>query len=225
MTTFGAEGRHRLQTLVLNASPRKAWNTAKLLKSAAEGAKSAGSEVEYIDLYDLNFTGCRSCMLCKRKGAQRCHCYWKDDLSPIIDKIFWADVLLIGTAIYLGRPTSRYFEVLERLHFCSLSYDDYSNYFTGKVNVGLFVSMNASKEFYDKLYKDAFEGYARELQMLNGEVCLYPCHDTLQVADYSKYNMAGFDAERKRLSREKNFPRDLENAYQIGQRLVRETCE
>ena len=214
-----------MQTLVLNASPRKAWNTAKLLKSAAEGAKSAGSEVEYIDLYDLNFTGCRSCMLCKRKGAQRCHCYWKDDLSPIIDKIFRADVLLIGTAIYLGRPTSRYFEVLERLHFCSLSYDDYSNYFTGRVNVGLFVSMNASKEFYDKLYKDAFEGYARELQMLNGEVCLCPCHDTLQVADYSKYNMAGFDAERKRLSREKNFPKDLENAYQIGQRLVREIGE
>lgn len=214
-----------MQTLVLNASPRKAWNTAKLLKSAAEGAKSAGSEVEYIDLYDLNFTGCRSCMLCKRKGAQRCRCYWKDDLSPIIDKVFKADVLLIGTAIYLGRPTSRYFEVLERLRFCALSYDDYSNYFTGKVNVGLFVSMNATKEYYDKLYKDAFEGYAQELQMLNGEVCLYPCHDTLQVADYSKYNMAGFDAERKRLSREKNFPRDLENAYQIGQRLVRKTCE
>lgn len=214
-----------MQTLVLNASPRKAWNTAKLLKSAAEGVKSAGSEVEYIDLYDLNFTGCRSCMLCKRKGAQRCRCYWKDDLSPIIDKVFKADVLLIGTAIYLGRPTSRYFEVLERLHFCSLSYDDYSNYFTGRVNVGLFVSMNASKEFYDKLYKDAFEGYANELKMLNGEVCLYPCHDTLQVADYSKYNMASFDEGKKKLSREKNFPRDLENAYQIGQRLVRETYE
>ena len=211
------------QTLVLNASPRKAWNTARLLKSAAEGAKSAGSEVEYIDLYDLDFTGCRSCMLCKRKGAERCHCYWKDDLSPIIDRVFQADVLLVGTAIYLGRPTSRYFEVMERLHFCALSYDDYSNYFTGKVNVGLFVSMNASKEFYDRLYKDAFEGYARELQMLNGEVCLYPCHDTLQVADYSKYSMAGFDAEKKQLSREKNFPKDLENAYAIGQRLVRES--
>lgn len=124
---------------------------------------------------------------------------------------------------YLGRPTSRYFEVLERLHFCALSYDDYSNYFTGKVNVGLFVSMNASKEFYDRLYKDAFEGYARELQMLNGEVCLYPCHDTLQVADYSKYNMAGFDAERKRLSRERCFPQDLKNAFQIGKRLAQES--
>lgn len=41
--------------------------------------------------------------------------------------------------------------------------------------------------------------------MLNGEVCPYPCHDTLQVANYSRYDMASFDADRKRLSREKNF--------------------
>lgn len=210
-----------MRTLVLNAGPRKAWNTAKLLKSAAEGARGAGSEVEYIDLYDLNFTGCRSCMLCKLKGAQRCHCYWKDDLSPIIDKIFQADVLLIGTPIYFGRPTSRYFEVLERLRFCALSYDDYRNYFTGRVNVGLFVSMNATKEYYDRLYKDAFEGYAQELRMLNGEVCLYPCFDTLQVADYSRFAMAGFDEARKKLSREQNFPKDLESAYAIGRRLAR----
>ena len=141
-----------MKVMALNASPRKAGNTAKLLKSAADGARDAGAVVEYINLYDLTFTGCRGCMLCKRKGVERCHCYWKDDLSPIIDKIFHADVLLIGTAIYLGRPTSRYFELLERLHFCSLSYDDYSNYFNGKVNVGLFVSMNATKEFYDRLY-------------------------------------------------------------------------
>ena len=54
-----------MKTIILNASPRKNWNTAQLLKSAAKGAESAGAEVEYIDLYDLNFTGCRSCMLCK----------------------------------------------------------------------------------------------------------------------------------------------------------------
>ena len=208
-----------MKAIVINASPRKTWNTAQLLKSAAEGAKSAGAEVEYINLYDLNFTGCRGCMLCKRKGVERCHCYWKDDLSPVIDKIFHADVLLIGTAIYLGRPTSRYFELLERLHFCSLSYDDYSNYYTGKVNVGMFVSMNATKEFYNNLYKKSFEGYAKELEMLNGEICLYPCYDTLQVSDYSKFNMGSFDEAKKKLSHEKNFPVDLKNAYQIGQKL------
>ena len=166
-----------MKTIVLNASPRKGWNTAKLLKSAADGARDAGAEVEYIDLYDLNFTGCRSCMLCKRKDVERCHCYWKDDLSPVIDKIFQADALIIGTPIYLGRPTSRYFALIERLHFCSLSYDDYSNYFKGKVNVGFFVTMNATKEFYDRLYKEKFEAYAKEMEMLGGEVNLsmIPC--------------------------------------------------
>ena len=57
------------KVIAINMSPRKNWNTAKLLKSAVEGAKSVGAEVEYIDLYDLKFTGCRSCMLCKRKNV------------------------------------------------------------------------------------------------------------------------------------------------------------
>ena len=39
-----------MKTIVLNASPRKARNTAQLLKSAAEGARAAGAEVEYIYL-------------------------------------------------------------------------------------------------------------------------------------------------------------------------------
>ncbi len=179
----------------------------------------SGAEVEYIDLYDLHFTGCRSCMLCKRKDVKRCCCYWKDDLSPVLDKIFSANTLLIGTSIYLGRPTSHYFALLERLHFSALPYDDYSNYFTGSVNVGMFVTMNATEEFYEKAYRERFEEYAKEFEMLNGEVCLYPCYDTLQVSDYSKFNMGSFDEERKKAVHLKQFPIDLENAFSIGKKL------
>lgn len=210
-----------MKTIVLNASPRKNWNTAKLLRSAADGAAKAGSEVEYINLYDLNYTGCRSCMLCKRKGAERCHCYIKDDLSPVIDRIFAADTLFIGTPIFLGRPTSQYFALMERLHFCALSYDDYSNYFTGKVNVALFVTMNATKEFYDQLYKEQFEAYANELKQLNGEVYLYPCYNTLQVADYSKFSMSSFDEADKRRANKEQFPIDLSKAFELGMKLGR----
>lgn len=210
-----------MKVLAINSSPRKNWNTAQLLKSALEGAKSVGAEVEYIDLYDLNFAGCRSCMLCKRKGVERCHCYWKDELSPVIDKVFSANVVFIGTPIYLGRPTSQYFAFMERLHFSSLSYDDYSNYFKGNVNVGMFVTMNATKEFYDKLYKAKFESYADDFKALNGEVSLYPCYNTLQVKDYSKFNMAGFNEEEKKKVHDEHFPIDLENAYNLGVRLSR----
>jgi len=50
-------------------------------------SRVCGAETEYFDLYDLNFTGCRSCLLCKRKDGERCKCFWKDDLAPIIEKV------------------------------------------------------------------------------------------------------------------------------------------
>lgn len=207
------------KVIAINMSPRKNWNTAKLLKSAVEGAKSVGAEVEYIDLYDLKFTGCSSCMLCKRKNVEKCKCYWKDDLSPIIDKIFNSDTLFIGTPIYLGRPTSHYFALMERLHFCSLSYDDYSNYFTKKVNVAFFVTMNATLHFYEKMYKEKFENYDKEWNSLNGKVILYPSYNTLQVKDYDRYDMTSFDKEKKKKSNLENFPIDLHNALNIGKEL------
>ena len=57
-----------MKTIVLNASPRKTWNTAKLLKSAAKGAEDAGAQVTYIDLYDLNFTGCPAACSVREKA-------------------------------------------------------------------------------------------------------------------------------------------------------------
>ncbi len=141
-----------MKTIILNGSPRKNWNTAMLLKEAEKGAREAGSETEYIDLYDLQFTGCRSCMACKRKEAERCKCFWKDDLSPVIDRIFQADSLIIGSPIYLGDITSQVHALIERLHFCALSYDDYSNYFKGKVNVGIILTMNAPKAYFEQSY-------------------------------------------------------------------------
>ena len=73
-----------------------------------------------------------------------------------------------------------------------------SNYFKGKVSVGMFVTMNATQEFYDKMYKKEFEHYMDEFGKLNGDVVLYPCYNTLQVSDYSKFNMSSFDEEVKR---------------------------
>ena len=205
-----------MKAIVLNGSPRKNWNTAMMLKEAQKGAESVGAEVEYIDLFDLTYTGCRSCMACKRKGGERCKCFWKDDLSPIIDRIFAADALFVGSPIYLGDITSQVHALIERLYFCALSYDDYSNYFTGKVNVGIILTMNAPKDFYNISYKNKADELTNIFMALNGNVEVYPCCDTLQVNDYSKFNMAGFSEEHKKKMREQEFPKDLEYAFQMG---------
>ncbi len=208
-----------MKVVLLNGSPRKNWNTAMMLKEAQKGAASVGAETEYIDLYDLSYTGCRSCLACKRKNAERCKCFWKDDLSPVIDHIFAADALIIGSPVYLGDVTSQVHALVERLHFCALSYDDYANYFTGKVNVGIIMTMNAPKAFYNISYRKKAKEVAQCFKMLNGTVEVYACCDTLQVADYSKFNMAGFNENHKKAMREKQFPEDLKNAFQMGVKL------
>lgn len=210
-----------MKTVILNASPRKNWNTAQLLKSAQRGAESVGAETEYIDLYDLNFTGCHSCLACKRKGARRCHCFWKDDLSPILDRVFAADALIIGSPIYFGDITSQFHAVLERLCFVALSYDDYHNYFDGKANVGIVLTMNATSEMYKDYYESKLSDQLNLFRMLNGELLILPVCDTLQVEDYSKYDMASFDEGHKRDVHNEQFSADLERAFAMGTELSR----
>ena len=195
-----------MKTVVINASPRRRWNTAQVMKEAAKGAESAGAEVEYVDLY-------------KKADKDRCKCYWKDELSPLIERILDADTLLIGSPIYFNEPTSHYRALMERLIFCILSYDGFGSYFEGKINVGLFFTMNAPEDYYETMMEEYLESSSQVFGMLNGEVKIYPVFNTLQVNDYSKYAMGAFDEEDKKLNHEKQFPVDLKKAFEIGAEL------
>ncbi|WP_292881252.1 flavodoxin family protein [Methanobrevibacter sp. UBA188] len=208
-----------MKTVIINASPRKKWNTAEVLDAARKGAESVGSEVEYVNLYDLVFKGCRSCLICKRKDKTKGKCYWKDDLTPLIEKIFDSDALIIGSPIYFGQPTSEFRALVERLIFCIMSYDDGSSYYAGKVNVGIFYTMNAPLEFYEQSMKDSLSSTEFLFSFLNGEVISYPVCDTLQVHKYSEYNMAGFSQEAKEKQLILQFPNDLEKAFEIAANL------
>jgi len=209
------------KAIFLNGSPRKNWNTSQLLKAAQKGAESVGAETEFIDLYDLHYTGCRSCLACKRKGVQRCHCFWKDDLSPVLDRVFAADALFIGSPIYLSDTTSQFHGFLERMHFVALSYDDYHNYFEGKVNAGIFFTMNAPLEYYKHHLEEKLAFQVDQFHTLNGEVRVLPCCDTLQVKDYSRFDMASFSEEHKKAHHANQFPLDLEEAFRMGAELSR----
>ena len=53
-----------MKAIAINGSPRKKWNTAILLENALKGAESEGAETEIINLYDLDYKGCKSCFAC-----------------------------------------------------------------------------------------------------------------------------------------------------------------
>ena len=65
----------------------------------------------------------------------------------------------------------------------------------------------------------SIEEIEQSFKGLNGSVETYACCDTLQVKDYSRYNMAGFDENHKKEMREKQFPNDLKEAFRMGARL------
>lgn len=207
------------KTILINASPRKKWNTAHLLKAAEAGACEAGAETEYVDLYDVKGTGCRSCLACKKKDGRRCHCFWPDGFSPLIDSIFAADAVIIGTPIYFGEPIAQFRALVERLIFCSFSYDDYSSYVDKKINVGLIYTMNAPYEYYEKTYKEQFKRTEDLFRYLKGTVSIYAACNTLQVEDYSKFNMASFSETEKKEHQEFQFPKDMAAVKAMAARL------
>ncbi len=213
-----------MKIIAINGSPRKHYNTATLLQNALQGAISKGSEAELFHLYDIKFKGCTSCFACKRKGNKIAGgvCAMQDELTPILEKIVSADALLIGSPIYLGDVTGAVRSFIERLIFPSISYELNSvSPFKGKLNSGFIYTMGVSRETLDKVnYSSIFSANAKLLTLLNGISEFLYAPDMYQFDDYSEYDASVFNELHKRAVREKQFPIDLKNAYELGAKLA-----
>lgn len=196
-----------MKTVVINADPKRKGNTAQLLKSAAKGAESAGSEVEYFDLYKLDLSGCRICLICKNDD-DICKCYWRDELSPLIEKIFSCNTLLIGVPIFFSHPSSHYMALLERMIYSMVSYKT-GNKFKGKVNVGLFYTINYPKNYFEKNVRPHLKQSEDLLEMLNGKVIIESFYNI------SKNDMSSDEADVLD-SKEKQFKSDLDKIFDIA---------
>ena len=232
MYCISEKGEKMTKVVLLNGSPRKNFNTAQLLKEAQKGAEFTGAETEYFNLYDLSFRGCISCFACKRKGnTTNCVCAVKDDLRPILEKCIQADAIIIGSPVYFSYPTGVFRSFLERLLF------PVHTYLVDKENGGLktlrpriipcgvIFTMNCPEEWMEKYnYQTILGDNVKSLQHVFGySEVLYSC-DTYQFTDYSKYDIDLFDEKHKKEVHEKQFPKDLRAAFELGSRLVKNSA-
>ena len=215
-----------MKAMFINASPRKDFNTAQMLESAMKGAREAGAEVERIDLFDYEFTGCRSCFACHIKNA-RTHgvCAIRDSIRSVIEKCQEADVLVFGSPVYFGYPTGQLRNLLERLLF---PLDTYMIDEAGQrmkvphkpVYTGMIYTMNCPEEMVERFGLDKVLGpNGGEMARLYGYNETIYAGDTYQFRDYSRYDCNMFDEEKKRVHRQTQFPVDLQKAYDLGKRL------
>lgn len=212
-----------MKVVAFNGSPRKSWNTANLLKMALEGAASQGAATELINLYDLNFKGCISCFECKRtNGPNYGRCAVKDDLKPVLQKAAVADVLILGSPIYLGAVTGVMHAFLERLIFPYLSYNaDHTSLFGRKIQTGFIYTFGAPEE---RMKKMGFDQPTQVNEWLLGYIFgaseTLLVNDTYQFDDYSKYETSGINAAEKLKRRNEEFPRECKKAFEMGVRLT-----
>ena len=208
--------------IAINASPRTGWNTAALVREAAQGAEAQGAQVKVIDFYKLEkFTGCISCFSCKLP-ANLGKCVYQDGLAPVLEEIRHADGLIIGTPNYLGDVSAGFRALYERLVFQFLSYKlEPRSYNQRQIPVLMIMTSNASEDFYAQIgYDEMLKRYQNTLGSFVGPTKILISSDTLQVKDYSRFNWTMFDPEAKKARHEEVFPLDKQKAFQMGAELI-----
>lgn len=221
------QGEKTMKIFAVNGSPRKSKNTATLLKKALEGARAAlpeaHVETEIIHLYDLHFTGCKSCFACKLiDGKSYGTCAVKDDLTDILDKLSRADGIIFGTPVYFAGITGEMRSFLERLLFQYYTYDnDYHSLAPKKMPTAFIYTMNVTEKAMHSLgYIGTFESMEAFVAKVFSQPEVLYANDTYQFDDYSKYKMERFSEEAKARQRERQFPIDCRKAFDMGKALL-----
>ncbi len=210
----------------INGSPRRNKNTAQMLDKALEGVKAEfpDAEVERINLFDLNFTSCKSCFACKRKDEKfKATCALKDDLTPVLEKLKDADALIFGSPIYYRTITGQMHSFYERLFFPNMLYKEgYPTLVEHKIPTACIYTMNVDeKEMIEGGYRQNMELWENFLTWYYSKPLIAYAFNTYQFDDYSKYICETFNEADKAKQREEQFPKDLQNAYELGQKLLK----
>lgn len=106
--------------LVISTSLRAHSNSKALAEAFAEGAASAGHEVELVSLRDKQISFCRGCFACLKLGR----CVIKDDAPAIVEKMHDADVIVFASPIYYYEMSGQMKTLLDRAN--SLFDSDYA---------------------------------------------------------------------------------------------------
>ena len=100
------------KVVVISTSLRPGSNSHMMAEKFAEGAKSAGHDVEIISLRGKEIKFCIGCLSCQNTGA----CVFKDDVPAIMDSVLNADVVCWATPIYYYEMSGQMKTLIDRMN-------------------------------------------------------------------------------------------------------------
>lgn len=104
-----------MKVVAINGSPRPMGNTYQALKMVCDELNGEGLETEIIHVGNMEIKGCISCGRCE--GG---YCIHSDDkLKDIVNKIYDADGLLLGSPVYYAGISGTLKSFLDRLFYAN----------------------------------------------------------------------------------------------------------
>jgi len=178
--------------LAFLGSPRINGNSSSLAHELLKGAKNAGAQTEAYVLNQLNFKGCQGCFFCRSHDF----CILKDDLTPALQNIKTADVVVIASPFYMWSVTGQTKLFLDRL--LPFIGDHFTPRYAPRKTIMLYSQGNPNL--------DKFRPYFNELKEL--------------------LSVGGFMVEKELIAVKADIPGKMRNhevlahAYQLGQELA-----
>lgn len=105
--------------VALNGSPKINGNTAQSLKIVLNELEKENIATELIQLGGKEILGCKACMMCKRNQDKRC-AGRNDEFNAILERVYQADGLLIGSPTYFSNMTPEVKAFLDRCGYVSM---------------------------------------------------------------------------------------------------------
>ena len=100
------------KVIVITSSPRKDGNSGLLAKAFADGALSAGNDVEVLSESEINLKYCIGCLYCQSHDS----CVLNDGMNGLYEKLQNADVLAFATPIYFYSVCGQLKTFIDRLN-------------------------------------------------------------------------------------------------------------
>ncbi|MCX8074953.1 MAG: flavodoxin family protein [Clostridia bacterium] len=94
-------------------SPHTYGNISTAINQILEGAKNNKSECITYNIDKLNIGYCRGCFVCNKTGGI---CVIKDDMQGIIEQLKEADIVIIGSPIYICQVSAQVKTLMDRLY-------------------------------------------------------------------------------------------------------------
>lgn len=98
------------KVLILSGSPRKGGNSDILCDEFMRGAQEAGHTVEKIFIRYQKIGYCNACYACRESGI----CVLKDGMQEVLEKMAWADVIVMASPVYFYSIDAQMKAVIDR---------------------------------------------------------------------------------------------------------------